>query len=79
MKSKRNEPKAPRTALKQTEENYTQPIEKEHADDRTLNRGKESLPQATLATQKPRRPTARKSRTYNPDSARERHSARSGH
>jgi hypothetical protein len=37
MESKRKEPKAPRTALKQTVENYSQPTEKQHADGRALN------------------------------------------
>jgi hypothetical protein len=79
MARKRTEPKAPRTALKQMVENYTQPTEKQHANERTLNRGKESPPQATPAAQKPGRPTAHKSGTRNPDSARELHSAPGGH
>jgi hypothetical protein len=77
--SKRKEPKAPRTALNQTEENYTQPTEKQHADDRALNRGKECASQATPAAQQPWRATTHKSGTHNPDSARELHSSPGGH
>jgi hypothetical protein len=58
MESKRKEPKALRTALQHTEENYIQLTEKQHADDRTFNRGKECPPQATPAAQKPLQATA---------------------
>jgi hypothetical protein len=44
MESKRKEPKAPRTALKQAEGNYTGATEKQHASDITRNRGKECPP-----------------------------------
>jgi hypothetical protein len=55
MESKRKEPEAPRTALKQTEKNYTQPTGKQHAEDRTLNQGKEFPPQASSKQDNPGR------------------------
>jgi hypothetical protein len=60
MESKRKEPKAPETALSQTEKQVTgcfstgcdsQPIERHHENDTTLNQGKECPPQATAQQQ----------------------------
>jgi S-formylglutathione hydrolase FrmB len=80
MESERKEPKTPRTALKGTEENYTQPTGKQTADDRTLNQGKDCPPQAKAAAQKASwRATAHKRGTHDPESAREALSDPGGH
>jgi hypothetical protein len=43
------EPKAPRTELEQAEVSHIQLAEKQHAEDRALNQGKECPSQATPA------------------------------
>jgi hypothetical protein len=67
------DPKATKISLSQTEKKKSQPTDRRHTDNSTLNQEKECPPQTTSAAPKPWLATARKRSSHKSDSAREAH------